>query len=1722
MRAKDDIPVHFPPGCYRIRGTQHPIHKFPNRNGTEYWDLETIYSIGAYIHDNYYGYGGANEQDILYFSYVDYWLAGEPIYVKRVEASDIPPDYFGGRAPRCTPDENPNAAPKRNPDPCGGAVPEHAGFTAGNPVRLDDLADIDTIPCLSLGGAGVPIQVGIHWNSRTWFDKIGTTSIGRGWTTSYLRTLHDTSYLGTCATAGCVPPIIPRRTLYTETGAKHDYTPLEGNPNTFSMLPGNYTRLIKNTSVTPNEYILTYRNGLKDIYNLAGQLIRVEDRFGNQALFTWAVNGTIGTLKIQNARTGQAILAEHEQATVPEFGTRWRLLRIKDDPAHVPTGQVPRQITLRYGTSGNETGRLITVTDAAGITRNFRYDAAGRVTTFYNGNNNPSAPPAGGAKYTQVTFDDELLAASGIVSRQVLANGTTIDFRRVVGQAWDLEVIYNLGKPDARTERYARGIGGRITAIYQPNSTTAYTAMAYDQAGNLTSVTDPLGRRVEYVYDSTTGDMTETRAYHDTSYTTYDATTLTYDSYGNMLSRKEPAGALTRWAYEGATGALKELGRWNGTTAYTTTVETNPVTINGAAVRTGLITGIKTPDGTWTQFTYDGGGYPASVIYDANYNGNTGRLALPTTTTFDWRGFLLNSTDLQGIQTRYEYTNRGWPSASVVDSVAGGKNLRTEYTYDPVGNLTKVVEDTGDTTHLNATTIYTYTLTGTDGGYAPTTIRNPLGQVTTLQYTAFGDLARITDPLQHATTYAYTPEGWVQRVTVSDGRITERYEYNAAGQTSVMTDTRGVRTEYTYDGKGRLATVKDGAAPVPYLQGSGTWTAINALTTYGYDPNDRLISLLDPQNRTVLRRTYDVLNRLASEQDGGNNTTVYTYDNQRDFVTQVAVGNNSTTERLITQYSYDRLGRVIRAVVDPGTGRKNLTTLYRYTTANSPDRWHLQEVVDPTAYALNPTAPPFKTVYRYNSYGLLAGVTDVAGNSWSYGYSNLGVLSSITPPTGSATSYGTDVLGRTTSLTRNGQTESWSYNADGTLATFRDFANQTTRYGYDAAQRLTGIDYAYAGGTPVYDATFGYSSNDLLTWATSKPDGVTSETTTYDYDAMNRMAKRTRSGRTVSYGYSPSSELWSMEYWGRGTTTYGYNNPQQLTSISPWRLGVSAYTYRSTGLLKTVQRPNSTTITSNLLTTYSYDTASRLTGIATTKAGVAVRNVSYPSLDANGNRLQLTDQTGTTTYTYDTLNRLTQAQYPAIAGGPAAATIPSGYDAVGNRTAQNGTTTTYDASDRFAAGQGYTYDLNGNLTKDPAGTTYTYDAANRLIKTVQGTTTAEYQYDALGNLIRTKVNGSVTDIVLDENTALPVILGEIRGTTEQLYAYGPDGLHAQRQVVNGTAQGVVYPLVDGLGSIRSLTSSNGTVIKDIIYDAWGNVRHQSGTAATGLGFTGEPQRTDGTVHLRARQYTPPSGRFLQRDTFAGFLDNPQSLNRYAYVEGNPVNWTDPSGYSTLEVHDYIPKDRDARATLEAAQRAARKNAQANRPPTVTTTVRDRTSGKTWSSGSGQRYPSRGVHPAIQGRLPNPSMRPWPCTNCGEPNALSRALHKGANPEDLDMASVETRTGRPVNRCVNCQVLTPKGVRVVTDHPTRGSIPPTFRKVKGARALKRAAQALPGVGLGIGIATDPANATDCGFRVTPGSVGNGLLGEIPIIGEIFAPERAAPATVDDARRMGLIP
>ncbi|MDY7077419.1 MAG: RHS repeat-associated core domain-containing protein [Chloroflexota bacterium] len=61
----------------------------------------------------------------------------------------------------------------------------------------------------------------------------------------------------------------------------------------------------------------------------------------------------------------------------------------------------------------------------------------------------------------------------------------------------------------------------------------------------------------------------------------------------------------------------------------------------------------------------------------------------------------------------------------------------------------------------------------------------------------------------------------------------------------------------------------------------------------------------------------------------------------------------------------------------------------------------------------------------------------------------------------------------------------------------------------------------------------------------------------------------------------------------------------------------------------------------------------------------------------------------------------------------------------------------------------------------------------------------------------------------------------------------------------------------------------------------------------------------GLMDYNARFYDPFLGRFISADTIVPEPGNPQSLNRYSYVLGNPLKYRDPSGHWADTVIDII-------------------------------------------------------------------------------------------------------------------------------------------------------------------------------------------------------------------------
>jgi RHS repeat-associated protein len=123
----------------------------------------------------------------------------------------------------------------------------------------------------------------------------------------------------------------------------------------------------------------------------------------------------------------------------------------------------------------------------------------------------------------------------------------------------------------------------------------------------------------------------------------------------------------------------------------------------------------------------------------------------------------------------------------------------------------------------------------------------------------------------------------------------------------------------------------------------------------------------------------------------------------------------------------------------------------------------------------------------------------------------------------------------------------------------------------------------------------------------------------------------------------------------------------------------------------------------------------------------------------------------------------------------------------------------------------------------------------------------------------------------------------------------------QGQILGQEESGAwVYVLPDHLGSVRQLADAEGQVALAQSYDPFGVPFEASGSGASDFGYTGEWYGSyNDLLFLRARYYDPAVGRFLSTDPWPGSPERPLTLNGWDYVQDNPVNQTDPSGYHSI-------------------------------------------------------------------------------------------------------------------------------------------------------------------------------------------------------------------------------
>ncbi|NJL58592.1 MAG: hypothetical protein HC887_02010 [Desulfobacteraceae bacterium] len=170
----------------------------------------------------------------------------------------------------------------------------------------------------------------------------------------------------------------------------------------------------------------------------------------------------------------------------------------------------------------------------------------------------------------------------------------------------------------------------------------------------------------------------------------------------------------------------------------------------------------------------------------------------------------------------------------------------------------------------------------------------------------------------------------------------------------------------------------------------------------------------------------------------------------------------------------------------------------------------------------------------------------------------------------------------------------------------------------------------------------------------------------------------------------------------------------------------------------------------------------------------------------------------------------------------------------------------------------------------------------------------QHKYDAARNRISTTRSGVETRYLLDLEPGLPDVMATLdsNNNVQEFFIHGPGGLLAS--IKNGQTR---YVHQDFNHNVVAITDGTGAVKGAYAYTPMGRNAGSQGEdfAFKFAGGVGAMTDSEGLIYMRARYYHPGIRQFTSPDLMAGNLARPQSLARYAYVEGMALNGVDPSG-----------------------------------------------------------------------------------------------------------------------------------------------------------------------------------------------------------------------------------
>ena len=1141
-------------------------------------------------------------------------------------------------------------------------------------------------------------------------------------------------------------------------------------------------------------------------------------------------------------------------------------------------------VTLSYDTNG----RLVNAGDSHGRGVSFAYDENDCLTGYRNEEGN----------LTTYTYDEKgrmLTVVSPMGT--VLVENSYDEAGRVIRQkeAGDdryAELTYK--EPTSRvgrTEIQKRDGAARIYyydlfehILSETDENGAETSYVYEK-GKLVKKIEPDGKSTEYTYDAD-GNLTKQET------ATGQQAQISYDTDGNPVNIASGEGTAGTYRYDEKGRISEYISALSEVRHYTynpdgtlRSMETEGLGTESYTYDTyGNRTSVTDRLGNCTKYAYDQYG---NLIKTTDALGNTSGCV------YDQMGRVLSQTDARGIRTEYTYDAEGrlltektndreihykYDAAGRLIQKSDAAGIMTAYAYDAEGNVTETdragqkelssYDAAGQllsvSDAVSANTVYTYD----KNGYVTSITENGLTTIYTND--TYGKMLKKQNPDGTVLQYTYTNDGLLSMVTDQDGN-TESYVYDKAGNLTGQTDALGNRITYAYDIHGRLIRQTDarGNSESYAYDAVGNCIkrtdAMGTVTEMTYDMAGRMTeqSVLTKAGKITNHYTYDAAGNILTTTDAEGSRTVYRYDDYGNCISKTDCMGN------VTEYTYDALNRLT------GTSDAAGKEAYTYDAQNNLIRHR-------TACG---SGQETEYLYTYTQDGMLKESKDPLQGISSIAYNRNRQIASVTDPLGNETAYQYDSAGRISRVRTAADTQTeYTYNAQGLLASEKT-ADTKTDYTYDALGRILTKEDALGRITYTYDA------NSNITKVTEQQNGRTT-TIKRSFDALNRVTSVTDvNGKTVSYSYDELGNRISLTYPGGEIVRYSYDKCGDLLTVTEPDGSVNTYTYDKKGRCTGLKRADGTE------ESYSYDKADRLSAQTDKNADGTIRN-SY-------------------TYTYDGAGNIIKI------GGTA-------------DTAAGHAVMTYDKDNRLATynGEKVIYDERGNMLHGPlngAMGDYTYDCRNRLIETkaADGTVTA-YTYDAENTRLTEETENTRHTFVTDKETTYSQLLTETisekhlltyKETATITYTYGNGLISDSRKEAKGSDTEKRYYHYNHIGSTTAITDADGDLVYRIAYGTYGELTGIYDTDGDPVedktavirsenlrflynGRYGVETGANGLYYMRARYYNPQIKRFINRDIIDGSITDSQSLNKYSYVQGNPISLVDPFG---LCAQDYFSR-----------------------------------------------------------------------------------------------------------------------------------------------------------------------------------------------------------------------